>query len=71
MAFKARVRTVFVYGFAKRERDNIGPDELDYWRRVADAFTSLSEAQLAALTESKELTEVSCNGKDRLSKQPP
>jgi len=35
MAFRAGSRTVFVYGFAKSERDNIGPDELDFWRRVA------------------------------------
>jgi len=44
MAFKAKAHTVFVYGFAKSERDNIGPDELEFWRRVAGAFASMNLA---------------------------
>jgi hypothetical protein len=39
---------VFVYGFAKNERDNISPDELKFWRRIATAFLATAEAQLAA-----------------------
>ena len=46
MAFSAKVRTVFVYGFAKSERDNIGPDELDFQHRVANAFFSMDETNL-------------------------
>jgi hypothetical protein len=30
MAYRAGAHTVFLYGFAKNERDNIGPDELDF-----------------------------------------
>lgn len=58
MAFAAKGRAVFVYGFAKSERDNIGADELEFWRRVSKAFLSLSEAQLDALIGSRELVEV-------------
>jgi hypothetical protein len=38
MAYRAGVHTVFLYGFAKNERDNIGPDEQDFWRRVGNRF---------------------------------
>ena len=64
MAFSARARTVFVYGFAKGERDNIGPDELDFWRRVASAFLLMDETKLAAMIDAQELTEVSRHDKD-------
>jgi len=61
MAFSSESRTVFVYGFAKSERGNIGPHELEFWRKAASAFLSMSEAQLAALIAVKEVTEVSRN----------
>ena len=64
MAFGAKARTVFVYGFAKSERDNIGPDELDFWRRVASAFLSMDETKLRAMIDGQEITEVSCHDKD-------
>ena len=64
MAFKAETRAVFVYGFAKNERDNIDPDELDFWRRVAGAFSAMTEAQLGALIAARELEEVIRHGKD-------
>jgi hypothetical protein len=51
MAFSAKARTVFVYGFAKSERDNIGSDELDFWRRVASAFLSMDETRLKAMVD--------------------
>ena len=64
MAFNAKARTVFVYGFAKSERDNIGSDELDFWRRVASAFLSTDETRLKAMIDAQEITEVSCYDKD-------
>lgn len=60
MAFSSKLRTIFVYGFAKSERDNVGPEELEFWRRVASAFLALNEAELAALADAKEVTEVIC-----------
>ena len=70
MAFRTKARAVFIYGFAKNERDNIDPDELEFWRRVASAFSAMTEAQLGALIDARELTEVIRHGKDWLS-QPP
>ena len=64
MAFKSKSRAVFVYGFAKNERDNVGPDELEFWRRVASAYSAMTEEQLGALIDARELTEVLRRGKD-------
>lgn len=61
MAFSSKTRTVFVYGFPKSERDNIGPDELKFWRDVAHGFLTMTDTQLAALMERQELTEVRCH----------
>jgi hypothetical protein len=62
MAFRSKQRTVFVYGFAKSERDNIELDELDFWRKVATSFLKMDEAALVAMIEHHELTEVNCLG---------
>ena len=62
MAFRSTYRTVFVYGFAKSERENIGVDELDFWRRVSTSFLKMNEATLVALIERNELNEVNCGG---------
>lgn len=58
MAFRAGARTVFLYGFAKSERDNIGPDELDFWRRVAGALLTMDAAQTRTLLTAREIMEV-------------
>lgn len=57
MAFSSQTRTVFVYGFAKSERDNIGPDELHFWRSVARGFLTMDEKQLDLLIAAQEITE--------------
>lgn len=58
MAFHTKRRTVFVYGFAKNERENIKPDELDVWRSVALAFLKMDEAKLEIMLEQGEIKEV-------------
>lgn len=58
MAFSSPTRTVFVYGFAKSERDNIGPDELHFWRSVARGFLTLNDEQLGRLIAAQDITEV-------------
>ena len=61
MAFRAKERAVFIYGFAKSERDNIDEDELEYWQRVAKGYLQMVEVQLAMLIEQDELMEVNCH----------
>ena len=34
VAYRAGTRAVFLYAFAKNERENIGPDELLTWREI-------------------------------------
>jgi hypothetical protein len=63
-AFKAEARAVFIYGFAKNEHNNIGPDELEFWRRIAVTYVSMSAAQFTALVSSREVIEVNVNGKE-------
>lgn len=58
MAFQAGSRTVFLYGFAKNERENIQPEELAFWRSVAKAFIGLNDSQLKRLREQGDIHEV-------------
>ena len=58
MAFSAGRQTVFLYGFAKSERDNIGPDELDFWRRIARAILAMDAAQWRTMLATREIMEV-------------
>lgn len=61
LVYRQNTRSVFVYGFAKSERGNIGPDELALWRKVAAAYLAMSEAMLEAAITTDELMEVYCN----------
>jgi hypothetical protein len=60
-------RTVFIYGFAKSERDNIDPDELEYWQRIATAFLRIDDAKLKLMIEQQELKEVSRDEENKIS----
>lgn len=64
MAFHHASRAVFVYGFAKNERENIQPDELEFWRSVAKAFIGLNESQLKTLLDQGEIHEVKYEGNE-------
>jgi hypothetical protein len=58
MAFREKDRAVFIHGFAKNERANIGSDELKFWRLIAKSFLKLDAAALATLAYRQEITEV-------------
>ena len=47
IAYQARNRAVFLYGFAKSERDNIHDDELDALRKIAAVWFKADTAALA------------------------
>jgi hypothetical protein len=52
VAYRAGHRAVFLYGFAKRERENIDPDELVTLREIGAAWLAADARQIArALTE--------------------
>ncbi len=58
LAFRIGARVVFLHGFAKNEKDNIGPEGQGFWRRVAKALLATDEATLAELVAAGEILEV-------------
>ena len=63
VAYRAEGRAVFLYGFAKSERENIGPDELASLREIAEAWLGANPEQIERAVAAKELQEVS-HGKE-------
>jgi hypothetical protein len=58
IAYRASQRSVFLYGFAKNERDNIDDRELDDLKKLARLYLTYSDRQIAVALESAELKEV-------------
>lgn len=46
LVYRAGARAVFLYGFAKNERDNIGPAELATLRDLGAAWLAADQAQI-------------------------
>ena len=57
-AYRAKQRAVFLYGFAKNERDNIGPDELLTFRSIAADLLAADSARIAEAIENGVLQEI-------------
>lgn len=58
LATNLRDRWVFLYGFAKNERDNVDNDELRALKVLAQSYLSMGEETIDRLVEAGELTEV-------------
>jgi hypothetical protein len=58
IAYRAGNRAVFLYAFAKNERENIAPDELLTWREIGALWLAKDERDIALAIEAKELEEV-------------
>jgi hypothetical protein len=58
IAYRRGDRAIFLFGFAKNERDNVDGDELDELKAVARRFLALSEDQIEALIAAHEMMEV-------------
>ena len=58
VAYQARGRAVFLYGFAKNEQENIGSDELTSLREIAAAWLDANADRIAGAIEARELQEV-------------
>ncbi|MCL1837482.1 MAG: type II toxin-antitoxin system RelE/ParE family toxin [Treponema sp.] len=56
--FKTEFRSVFVYGFTKSDRDNIGQGELRAFKNDAKYQMALTNEQIDALLRNKDLIEV-------------
>ena len=58
IAFRSGNRAVFLYGFAKSERDNIGSDELAELRRIGANWLNAAKETLASALHEGALKEV-------------
>jgi len=58
IALRPPTRAVFLHGFAKSERDNIGSDDLARLKKLARLFLDASSDDLKAWCEGRELEEV-------------
>jgi len=58
IAYRAGERAVFLYGFAKHERDNIGPDELLTLREIGAGWLAADTEELARALWEEVLQEV-------------
>ena len=56
--FRRGERSVFVYGFAKSDRENLRPDELAAFRLLADVYLGLDQASLEAAQSAGAIIEV-------------
>ena len=62
--FRRGDRAFFVYGFAKGDRGNLRPGELEVYRSFADEVFGYDEADLDKAVELKKLKELKDHGKD-------
>ena len=58
VAYRAGERAVFLYGFAKRERENIDEDELLTLREIGAAWLAADARQIARALDEEALQEV-------------
>ena len=63
-AFRAAERCVFLYGFAKSERESIDGRELDDLKKLARHFLSYNDEQIAKALSETELREVMCDAQE-------
>ncbi len=71
VAYKARGRAVFLYAFAKNERDNIGADELLSLREIAEGWLTADEHKIALAVEDGALLEIDDDEEARPADQGP
>jgi hypothetical protein len=55
---KAGQHWIYAYLYAKKDRENIAPDELSAFKKLARDYSNASSAEIAALLNDKELLEI-------------
>ncbi len=58
IAFRQKNKAIFVYGFAKKEKDNIKPNEKETYKRLAQYYLGITEKELTYLLTTNKLIEV-------------
>ncbi len=62
MAYQTARRSVFLYGFAKSERDNIDDRQLADLKKLARWYVNLSDGEIDRLLNANELRELGYHG---------
>jgi hypothetical protein len=62
IVYRAEDRAIFVFGFAKSEREDLEPDELRDLRKTAKLLLAYDAEQLEEAVVNDELWEVRCDG---------
>jgi hypothetical protein len=65
IAYRASKRSVFLYGFAKNERDNIDDRELVDLKKLATQLLNYTDDQIATAVKRTELKEVCCYDQEK------
>lgn len=65
IAYRVAQRSVFLYGFAKNERDNVNDRELDDLKKLARLYLGYSDLQIAVALQAAELREVMCDEREK------
>jgi len=58
IALKQGEKAIFMYGYAKNERDNISPREERVYKKLSEHYLKLSDMELINLIKNGELFEV-------------
>jgi hypothetical protein len=64
LVFRPGARAVFVYGFAKKDRADIRPDETRQFKKMAPYLLALSDDQIGELIAEGQLEEVVDDGEE-------
>jgi hypothetical protein len=65
IAYRREARAVFLYGFAKSERDNVEDDELNTARDIAEGWLDASPQRIAQALEQGIIEEVDYEDKEK------
>lgn len=66
IAFRTPSRSIFLYGFAKNEKENINEEELYDLKKLASRLLSYDDHELATALTAKELIEVPYGDKNEV-----
>jgi hypothetical protein len=61
IAYRTKDRAIFLYGFAKNERENVGGDDLEDLKKTAAIFLAFGKDDLAQAVAAGQLKEIVCN----------
>ena len=65
IALQAARRSVFLYGLAKSERDNINPGKLAELKTLARQFVSLTDSEIEKLLNASDIRELDYHGQEQ------